>query len=99
MIDSRDLGVGKVFSSNFAPDGQVGFRLAVAGSKGILQVWDTSTNAAVRRAFAERVALDPAETEERLIGLREESSDSDSEGEGGDGGAETVEMELDSADE
>ena len=51
MVTSRNLGIGRVFSAIFAPDREVGFRLAAAGSKGSLQVWDTSTNAAVRRAF------------------------------------------------
>src|SRR4051812_13671778 len=37
MIVSRDLGVGRVFSTTFAPDQEVGFRLAVAGSKGSVQ--------------------------------------------------------------
>jgi periodic tryptophan protein 1 len=31
--------VGKVFSTVFAPDEEVGFRLAVAGSKGAVQIW------------------------------------------------------------
>ena len=43
MVVSRDIGVGRVFSTNFAPDEAVAFRLAVAGSKGAVQVWDTST--------------------------------------------------------
>jgi periodic tryptophan protein 1 len=36
---SRNLEVGKVFSTVFAPDEEVGFRLAVAGSKGAVQIW------------------------------------------------------------
>ena len=77
MVVSRNLGVGKVFSTSFAPDPEVGFRLAVAGSKGAVQIWDTSTNAAVRRAFAERVAAGSGEREvrERLVGLEEDGSD------------------------
>jgi periodic tryptophan protein 1 len=39
MVVSRDLDVGKVFSTTFAPDEEVGFRLAVAGSKGLVQIW------------------------------------------------------------
>lgn len=78
MVVSRNLGVGKVFSTNFAPDQEVGFRLAVAGSKGAVQIWDTSTNAAVRNAFAHKVAPSNGEVKERLVGVAEESSDSDS---------------------
>lgn len=78
MVVSRDLGVGRVFSANFAPDKAVGFRLAVAGSKGNLQIWDTSTNAAVRRAFRDRVAVpekDMAGMEEKLVGVSLDDSD------------------------
>jgi len=86
MVVSRDLGVGRVFSTTFAPDKEVGFRLAVAGSKGSLQIWDTSTNAAVRNAFATRVAPTEGEVRERLVGLKVDSSDSDSDDEEDEGG-------------
>ncbi|KAI9813376.1 MAG: hypothetical protein M1832_006335 [Thelocarpon impressellum] len=82
MVVSRELGVGKVFSANFAPDKEVGFRLAVAGSKGAVQIWDTSTNAAIRRAFANRVAPvagEGQEVRERLVGVAEEDDSSQSE--------------------
>lgn len=85
MVVSRDLGVGKVFSTTFAPDKEVGFRLAVAGSKGAVQIWDTSTNAAVRSAFATKVPQVKGDGKERLVGLDEADTDSDSEeGESGD---------------
>ena len=90
MIVSRNLGVGKVFTAKFAPDLEVAFRLAVAGSKGAMQIWDTSTNPAIRGAFANRVAPSQGEMkEERIVGLDEDSSDSEEEGgvEPGDGGA------------
>ncbi|KAE9381399.1 WD40 repeat-like protein [Stipitochalara longipes BDJ] len=87
MVVSRDLDVGKVFSTVFAPDEEVGFRLAVAGSKGVVQIWDTSTNPAVRRAFASRVAPVEGEIKERLVGVGEDSSESEEE----EGGVETGE--------
>jgi periodic tryptophan protein 1 len=100
MVVSRDLGVGKVFSTSFAPDQEVGFRLAVAGSKGAVQIWDTSTNAAVRSAFASKVPQMKGDGKERLVGLEESDADSDSdEGEDvegasdGEGGVELEEME------
>ncbi|CAZ84739.1 unnamed protein product [Tuber melanosporum] len=85
MVVSRDFDLGKIFSARFAPDKEVGFRLAVAGSKGIVKVWDTSTNAGVRRAFAGRVAgVVGEEREERVVGAVEDSSDgSDEEEDGG----------------
>ncbi|KAK2751599.1 hypothetical protein FQN55_000320 [Onygenales sp. PD_40] len=86
MVVSRKLEVGKVFSTTFAPDQEVSFRLAVAGSKGAMQVWDTSTNAAVRRTFAGRLGaaggMREGEVKERLIGVVKDDSDSDDEGEG-----------------
>ncbi|KAI9842365.1 MAG: hypothetical protein M1837_007285 [Sclerophora amabilis] len=87
LVVSRNPGVGKVFSTNFAPDQEVGFRLAVAGSQGAVQIWDTSTNAAIRKTFANRVAPVEGEVEERFVGVEdvgeEDSSDSDPESEGG----------------
>lgn len=95
MVVSRNLGVGKVFSTTFAPDSEVGFRLAVAGSKGDVQIWDTSTNAAVRRIFADRVAPAKGEVTERLIGIENDDSESDSgeEPEEGESADEDDEME------
>lgn len=82
LVVSRNLGVGKVFSTTFAPDPEVAFRLAVAGSKGSMHIWDTSTNAAVRRTFADKMAsADGAvEADEKIIAIDEDSSDSEDEG-------------------
>lgn len=96
MVVSRDLGVGKVFSANFAPDEAVAFRLAVAGSKGAVQVWDTSTNKAVREAFAGRVSIPVREGgEDRLVGVEqdneEEEEEEEAEENGGEGGWESME--------
>ena len=77
MVVSRNLEVGRVFSAKFAPDQEVSFRLAVAGSKGAVQVWDTSTNSAVRRTFAGRVAIPDGEVKERFVGVAEDISESD----------------------
>lgn len=81
MVVSRNLGVGKVFTTKFAPDPEVAFRLAVAGSKGAMQIWDTSTNPAIRGVFANRMASIPGESkEERIVGVDADSSDSEEEG-------------------
>ncbi|KAI9371996.1 WD40-repeat-containing domain protein [Aspergillus egyptiacus] len=77
MVVSRKLEVGKVFSTNFAPDLEVGFRLAVAGSKGVVQIWDTSTNAAVRRAFVSRMPSLEGEVKERMVGMQPDQDESD----------------------
>ena len=36
---SRQLTIGQIAALRFAPDEEVGFRLAVAGSKGLVQIW------------------------------------------------------------
>lgn len=81
MVVSRNLDVGKVFSAKFGPDPEVNFRLSVAGSKGSMQIWDTSTNAAVRNAFATRISWAASSNkEERIVGVGEDSSDDEEEG-------------------
>ena len=80
LVVSRNLGAGKIFSLKFAPDPEVAFRLAVAGSKGVMQVWDTSTNAAVRRIFAARLAPIEDDIPERTVTIEDDSSDSEVEG-------------------
>ncbi|KAF2452677.1 WD40-repeat-containing domain protein [Lineolata rhizophorae] len=104
LVVSRDLGVGKVFSARFAPDADVGLRLAVAGSTGAVRVWDTETNAAVRRAFGGRGRVGSgrgkgdagagagadadADAEERLVGVREEEEEEESSSGGDEGEGE-----------
>jgi len=103
MVVSRDLDVGRVFSTTFAPDAEVGFRLAVAGSRGNLQIWDTSTNKAVREAFATRVAPEKMgqmeeDVQEKLVGLAlsdEEESDEEEEMEQREDGGVGVDDEED----
>ncbi|PHH87087.1 hypothetical protein CDD83_9328 [Cordyceps sp. RAO-2017] len=91
MVVSRNLDVGKVFATTFAPDPEVAFRLAVAGSSGSMHVWDTSTNAGVRNVFAQRVPTHSREgvEEDRLVGVEADSSssseDEDEQDEGGSG--------------
>ena len=100
MVVSRDLGVGKVFSTTFAPDQEVGFRLAVAGSKGAVQIWDTSTNAAVRAAFANKEPAMRGDGNDKVVGLAEPETDSDTEeGESDDEGEEGVEKGWESMEE
>lgn len=84
MVVSRKPDVGKIFSTTFAPDADVSFRLAVAGSKGTVQIWDTSTNGAVRRAFAERMPSLEGEVQERTVGVQDDDEE-ESEHEGGEG--------------
>lgn len=83
LVVSRNLDVGKVFATSFAPDPEVAFRLAVAGSSGSMHVWDTSTNPGVRSAFGQRVpALKEGVSEDRLVGVNDDdSSSSEDEGE------------------
>lgn len=100
LVVSRNPGVGKIFSVKFAPDSEVAFRLAVAGSKGVIQVWDTSTNAAVRRIFASRLAPIEGDIPDRTVTIIDDSSDSEVEGGAESGGRDLDEKnELESMDE
>jgi periodic tryptophan protein 1 len=81
LVVTRKFDVGKVFSTAFAPDPEVSFRLAIAGSKGVVQIWDASTNAAVRRAFVSRMPEFENEVAERTIGVSNDDEVSDDEDE------------------
>lgn len=102
MVVSRNLDVGKVFSTIFAPDAEVAFRLAIGGSKGTVSIWDTSTNAAVRRAFAHKLptkAGDDGDVKERLIGVDHDDSSSSSDEGGEEEGAPVAQDDGESMDE
>jgi len=84
MVVSRDFDVGKVFSTSFGPDAEVAFRLAVAGSKGTVSIWDTSTNPGVRKFFAQKMPSTVARettVEDRLVGVADDESSSSDDGE------------------
>ena len=85
MVVSRDLDVGRIFATQFAPDAEVAFRLSVAGSRGRLQVWDISTNPSVRKVFAGRTQFPESDGKERLVGASVSDHESDSEEEEGGG--------------
>lgn len=42
-----------MFSTTFCPDDPS--TIAIAGSKSSLQIWDTASNAGIRRAYGERM--------------------------------------------
>ncbi|KAI1326189.1 WD40 repeat-like protein [Xylariaceae sp. FL0255] len=86
MVVSRNLDIGRIFSATFAPDAEVAFRLAVAGSQGTMHVWDTSTNAAVRKAFAHKIANKGEDVKERVVGVVDDvdSDEDDEDSESGD---------------
>ncbi|THH00377.1 hypothetical protein EW026_g2152 [Hermanssonia centrifuga] len=54
LATSRDLGVGKVFSTAWSPDDPL--TLAAAGSKAKVQVWDVGANAGARKVFGPKLA-------------------------------------------
>lgn len=88
MVVARNLEVGRVFSATFAPDQEIAFRVCVAGSKGQVQVWDTSTNASVRKVFGGRAKLPEGDVRERIVGLSNGPDDeSESEDDAPEGGA------------
>jgi periodic tryptophan protein 1 len=80
MVISRNLDVGRIFSAQFAPDPEVAFRLSVAGSRGEVQIWDTSTNPNVRNVFGSRYKLpEDSGKGDRLVGVAQSDSESDDE--------------------
>lgn len=70
MVTSRDLDAGKVFSASFSPDDPL--TLAVAGSKGVLRLWDSLSNVGVRKTFGDRLRAMP-----KSIGTAQISIDGD----------------------
>jgi len=53
LVSARDLGIGKLFTTSFSPNDPL--TIAAAGSGGKLHIWDTLTNAGVRRTFGDRL--------------------------------------------
>ncbi|KAF9007566.1 WD40-repeat-containing domain protein [Cyathus striatus] len=85
LVTSRDLGVGKVFSTVWSPDDPL--TLAAAGSKAKMQIWDIGSNFGARKAFGAKLReagreLREKEASERggIIGVVD---DDDEESDGG----------------
>ncbi|KAF9778930.1 transducin family protein/WD-40 repeat family protein [Thelephora terrestris] len=53
LVTSRDLGVGKVFSTVWSPDDPL--TLAAGGSAGQLQIWDIGANQNVRKTLSAKL--------------------------------------------
>lgn len=51
MVLSRDLDVGNVLTTSFAPDVEVGATMVVGGVNGGLKLWDAFSNRTVRKSF------------------------------------------------
>ncbi|KAI0046584.1 transducin family protein/WD-40 repeat family protein [Auriscalpium vulgare] len=66
LVTSRDLGVGKVFSTTFSPDDPL--TLAAAGSKAKLQIWDIGANFGARKAFGAKLAAAGRDLKEKTGG-------------------------------
>ncbi|RPD74959.1 WD40 repeat-like protein [Lentinus tigrinus ALCF2SS1-7] len=85
LVISRDLGVGKVFSTSWSPDDPL--TLAAAGSKAKLQVWDIGANAGARKVLGSKLAEAGKVLKEKqsggVIGVASDEEDSSGD-EGGD---------------
>ncbi|KAF5337901.1 hypothetical protein D9758_013097 [Tetrapyrgos nigripes] len=85
LVSSRDLGVGKVFSTVWSPDDPL--TVAAGGSKAKLQIWDVGSNFGARKAFAAKLKEAGRQLREReegsggVVGL---ASDDESDEEEGD---------------
>jgi len=88
LVLSRDLDVGRIFSTHFAPDKDVGMRVAVGGSTGNVKIWDLSTSSAARKAFGLSGRAEGAAEEGKVVGLSEVPDEEDEDGEDGQGDGE-----------
>lgn len=83
LIVTRDLDVGRVFSTTWAPDQDTAFTLAVGGSKSVVQIWDTKTNGTVRQAFEKELrglkGIISTNMKEKIIGVTEDDEDDEDE--------------------
>ncbi|KAI0648970.1 transducin family protein/WD-40 repeat family protein [Trametes meyenii] len=88
LVTSRDLGVGKVFSTAWSPDDPL--TLAAAGSKAKLQIWDVGANANARKVLGPKVAEAGRVLKEKQGGgiISVASDDEDSSGDEDEGDEE-----------
>ncbi|KAH9481300.1 putative WD repeat-containing protein C17D11.16 [Psilocybe cubensis] len=83
LVTSRDLGVGKVFSTVFSPDDPL--TLAAAGSKAKLQIWDVGSTFGARKAFGAKLRAAGKELKEKeegkggVIGVQSDDEESDAD--------------------
>ncbi|KAI8980019.1 transducin family protein/WD-40 repeat family protein [Trametes punicea] len=85
LVTSRDLGVGKVFSTVWSPDDPL--TLAAAGSKAKLQIWDIGANAHARKVLGPKIAEAGRALKEKQGGgvISVATDDEDSSGDEGGG--------------
>ncbi|OSX57595.1 hypothetical protein POSPLADRAFT_1185570 [Postia placenta MAD-698-R-SB12] len=78
LVISRDLGVGKVFSTAWSPDDPL--TLAAAGSAAKMQIWDVGANAGARKALGPKLAQAGRELKEKtgggVVGVSSDNEDS-----------------------
>ncbi|KAF9059588.1 WD40-repeat-containing domain protein [Rhodocollybia butyracea] len=85
LVNSRDLGVGKVFSTTFSPESDSPLTLAAGGSKAKLQIWDVGANREARKAFAGKLReagkmlKENKEGDGGVVGLVSDGEESDDE--------------------
>jgi len=90
LVLSRDLDLGKIFSTQFGPDKEVAMKVAVAGSTGSIKVWDLSTSNAARKAFGVSGRVNEAVEEGKVVGVHEDKDDEEEGEEEGEGGWENM---------
>ena len=79
MVLSRDLDLGKIFSTQFGPDPDVAMKVAVAGSGGSVKVWDLSSSNAARKAFGVSTRAKEIVEEGKVVGVKEDEEDNESD--------------------
>ncbi|CAG8675848.1 14219_t:CDS:2 [Acaulospora morrowiae] len=96
MVTSRDLGLGKIFSTQFCPDSP--FQLAAAGSEGKVFIWDLSSNAGIRNSFNGRTNVPIRNDNSNKIVIAPQDDNSEQEEDSGDS-EDWEDMEDDSGDD
>ena len=79
LVLSRDLDLGKIFSTQFGPDPEVSMRVAVAGTAGSIKVWDLSTSSAARKAFGVSGRAKEAVEDGKVVSVTEVMSEDEEE--------------------
>jgi periodic tryptophan protein 1 len=101
MLTSRDFDVGKVFSLGFLPasNGGGAMGLVAGGSAGVVRVWDTATNAAVRKAYASHASVAKATEQDRTVAVAEDMDEASDDDEPEVAEAEDADQAMASSDE
>lgn len=103
LILTRDLDVGKVFTVGFGPEKETLGHVSVAGSNGIVKVWDTMANKTVRKDIGSRLRklgkTDSVQQKEIIVGVEDDAGNDDEDSDNEDNNNEEAGNEDDAMEE